>query len=72
MGDSENKVITHITDDSISWIASNWRFYISNDDKLPYWGFVHKNGDMEMETALLSQEDINKIIELLTCGEGVT
>ena len=64
--DWESKVITHITDDAFSWIADNWRFYISNDDDKPYWGFVHKGEPLEMETAFLSDEAIRKIIELLT------
>ena len=61
-----SKVITHNTDDAVSWIADNWRFYISNDYKRPYWGFVHKNGNLGMETEFLSDEAIDKIIELLS------
>ena len=67
--DWESNVPVHITDDAISWIGDGWRFYISNDDDHPYWGFVNNHGELIMETAYLSSESINKIIEL--CREGL-
>ena len=66
----ESEVITHMTNDAVSWIAGNWRFYISNDDDRPYWGFVHQNGQLEMETAFLSDEAIGKIVDLLAGKVG--
>ena len=63
--DLKSEVVLHITDDAVSWISDNWRFYISNDDNKPYWGFVHKNGELELETDFLSDEAIKKIVKLL-------
>ena len=61
-----SKVVEFVRDDTVELIADNWRFYFSNDDNRPYWGFVHRNGELEMETEFLSDEAIKRIIELLT------
>ncbi len=63
--DWESNIPVHITDDAISWIGNGWRFYISNDDDHPYWGFVCNHIELIMESAFLTDEARDKIAALL-------